>query len=145
MDTIDLNNASEKEIQEMLNLIEKKDNNLFSLTFEKIEKEIDDTLNTLDLTSSAKKIMKQQLKGYKQIEELDELKEGSYIKWYSTKDKILNRGSKLIKIIIKDNIKLLCKNIKGGYVEINEYEKVLYKKLTSQEKMIMHLLSVKSV
>jgi hypothetical protein len=141
MDTIDLNNASEKEIQKMLNLIEKKDNNLFSLTFEKIEKEIDDTLNTLDLTSSSKKIMKQKLKGYKQIEELDELKEGSYIKWYSKKDKILNRGSKLIKIIIKDSVKLLCKNIKGGYVELNQEEVIIYKKLSRVYMCLMSLVS----
>jgi len=84
------------------------------------------------------------LKYYVYVDEINNLKYGSYLKWISLKtpDNLrLTNGAFFCNIKITDNgVHIVCKNYANRYFQIKMDECLLFQKLTDQEKVILHAL-----
>jgi hypothetical protein len=82
------------------------------------------------------------LKEYRYVDELDELRYGSYIRWINiSKDPIslaLLRGGFIADITNKNGINILCKN-RNKFFTIKMDRSVLFQKNTNQEKLLIEI------
>jgi hypothetical protein len=80
-----------------------------------------------------------ELPGYKKILELDQIKYGAYVRWFS--NNTLKRGMFVCDIIITDDgIIIKGKTYKGAFINIKLNECILYQKMSSDEIIINHFL-----
>ena len=127
-----------------LNAINNDDNkeivNL-NITFEKINNDkklvIDNLFN--DNTEVDNILFK--LKHYKLVDELPDLKYGSYIRWINIKNQSnikLTNGGLLCDIKIKNNgVIISCKNNKNRMFELNMANNIIFQKLSNQELILL--------
>jgi hypothetical protein len=85
------------------------------------------------------------LKGYKYVDELTDLKYGSYIRWMPITDPdnlTLNRCGIIcdIKITKDDDVIISCKNFLHRYYTFKMDEVLIFQKLTTQEMVIISAL-----
>ena len=117
------------------------DNNesINNLTSELIKERKETILNELPITKKELSNLTKKLKGYRYVEELQELHIGCYIRWIKLKnleDEIkLTNGALLCDIKIEDNILLVCKNNMNRIFNVNMSENLIFQKLTDQEKI----------
>ena len=81
---------------------------------------------------------------YRYIDEIDELKYGSYIRWFKLKDKetlkLMNGGFIIeIKQNSKNEIVIVCKNY-GRLFSLKMNETIIFQKNTSQEELLIKIL-----
>ena len=81
---------------------------------------------------------------YRYIDEIDELKYGSYIRWFKLKDKEtlkLMKGGFIIEIKQnnKNEIVIVCKNY-GRIFSLKMNETIIFQKNTSQEELLIKIL-----
>ena len=85
------------------------------------------------------------LKLYRQIDELSDLKYGSYIRWIniSKPDKIkLTNGGIVCDIKINDDgTHIVCKNSFNKFMQLKMDECVIFQKINHQEEVIIAVLS----
>jgi hypothetical protein len=126
----------------LLSALENDDNeNIFKLT----SKEINDIkLNLLkELMIPNEVIIKilTELKEYIYVDELPDMKYGSFVKWISltTPDKIkLTKGGIICDIIISESGSVLkCKNFKNRFMFVNVDKVLLFRKLSNQDKVLI--------
>ena len=83
------------------------------------------------------------LKEYRYVDEIDELRYGSYIRWFNIKDPnatlTLLRGGFIVDITNKNGINILCKN-RNKFFTIKMERSVIFQKNTSQEKLLIEIL-----
>ena len=84
------------------------------------------------------------LTNYRYIDEIDELKYGSYIRWFKLKDKEtlkLMKGGFIIEIKQNKNneIVIVCKNY-GRLFSLKMNETIIFQKNTSQEELLIKIL-----
>ena len=83
------------------------------------------------------------LKEYRYVDEIDELRYGSYIRWFNIKDPeatlSLLRGGFIVDITNKNGINILCKN-RNKFFTIKMERSVIFQKNTSQEKLLIEIL-----
>jgi hypothetical protein len=83
------------------------------------------------------------LKEYRYVDEIDELRYGSYIRWFNIKDPhatlTLLRGGFIVDITNKNGINILCKN-RNKFFTIKMEQSVIFQKNTSQEKLLIEIL-----
>ena len=122
------------------------DNNesINNLTSELIKERKETILNELPITKKELGNLTKKLKGYRYVEELQELHIGCYIRWIKLKnleDEIkLTNGALLCDIKIEDNILLVCKNNMNRIFNVNMSENLIFQKLTDQEKIILYAI-----
>ena len=132
-----------------------------SLSLDEIVKELDDK-NLLYMTSSKIKEVKNNilqkmylsrdellkyhktLKDYMYVDELDEIKLGSYIRWFNI-IKIENLNLTNGGIVIdykqgKDDINIVCKNWNNRIFTLCMNKCVIFKKLSTQEKILIKII-----
>ena len=84
------------------------------------------------------------LTNYRYIDEIDELKYGSYIRWFNLKkhDSLkLLRGGFIINITNKKGeIVILCKNGSNNLFSLKMNETIIFQKNTSQEAILIKIL-----
>lgn len=84
------------------------------------------------------------LTSYRYIDEIDELKYGSYIRWFNLKkhDSLtLLRGGFIINITNKKgDIIILCKNGSNNLFSLKMNETIIFQKNTSQESILIKIL-----
>lgn len=134
MDVNKLINALDNENNEsIMNLTSKK---IFEMNFN-IIKELH-----LDKTITFNYLNK--LNGYRYVDELNDLKHGSFIKWIPITDPNylpLNYCGIICDIKITDNgVLITCKNFMHRHYTFKMDECLIFQKLTSQEKVIIHAL-----
>ena len=80
---------------------------------------------------------------YRYIDEIDELRYGSYIRWFNIKDPnatlTLLRGGFIADITNKNGINILCKN-RNKFFTIKMDRSVIFQKNTIQEKLLIQIL-----
>jgi hypothetical protein len=103
-------------------------------------------INELQLNrSEALKLMKK-LKGYRYIDELDDLKYGTYIRWIPIQDPnniYITKGALFCEYKIKDEgVYLICKNygFTTKHFQIKLDENLVFQKLTVQELVLLSAL-----
>ena len=135
-----------EEAMQFLNHSLNNDNNesISNLTSETIKDRKETILNELPITKKELGNLTKKLKGYRYVEELQELHIGCYIRWVKLKnveDEIkLTNGALLCDIKIEDNILLVCKNNMNRIFNVNMSENLIFQKLTDQEKIILYAI-----
>ena len=86
----------------------------------------------------------EKLELYRYVDEIDEIKMGSYIRWFNIKNpnnvKLTNGGFIIDIKYQNDNIILICKNTKNKLFSLKLEECILFQKLTKQEELIIEIL-----
>ena len=117
---------------------------IMNLTTVKIEETIFNILKELHLDKETFIIYFKKLKGYKYVDELDDLKYGGFIRWIPITDPDnlpLNQCGIICDILIKDDgIYIVCKNFMHRHYRFKMDECLIFQKLTSQEMIILSAL-----
>lgn len=126
--------------------IEKAFNNeenkyLLNLNSEKMSKIIKEILEELELSKQENAKMRRALKNYKYVDEVSDLKYGTYIRWIPLKYEPLklNQGALFCETKISDNgISILCKSIYGNRIfQLMLDEHIVFQKLTNEEIILL--------
>ena len=129
----------EQELEQVMEEI-KKYNIQDSHTIKKAKLDMLKTL--LDNPNEIKEYYKL-LKEYRYVDELDELRYGSYIRWINIAtyppSLTLLRGGFIADITNKNGINILCKN-RNKFFTIKMDRSVLFQKNTNQEKLLIEIL-----
>jgi len=117
---------------------------LLELTNEKIETVKIQMLNKLNLNKKQFKEISKKLENYRYIDELPDLKYGSFIRWISLKNPEiikLSNGGLVVEIKIElSGIKIVCKNNMNFFFQINMNENLIFQKLNNQESILLSAL-----
>lgn len=124
------------------------DNNesVIQLNYKTIASDKNTILQQLHLPKELLKTLSKQLKAYRYVDKLDDLRYGSYIRWISlnNKDKInvrLTNGGILCNLKqVNDDIHLVCKNSMGMLFQLKMTENIIFQKLNEQEQVILSAL-----
>ena len=90
------------------------------------------------------KLYQKILTEYRYIDEVDEFRPGSYIRWFNLK-KVesfkLMRGGFIVDLKPTDNdINILCKNGNNRFFYLKMNESIIFQKNTSQEQLLIRIL-----
>lgn len=97
-------------------------------------------INELPIIQKNKTILKKKLKDYKYVVDLEELKEGSFIRWISLKNEkyYLTNGGFIIEVNFTENgILLLIKGINNSLFKITFDQCIIFQKLNKQENILL--------
>lgn len=135
------------DINKLLIALENDNNeSLIQLNYEKIANDKNTILQQLHLPKEILKSLSKQLKTYRHVDDLDNLRYGSYIRWISLKNKHkdtvrLTNGGLLCHLKqVSDDIHLVCKNSRGMLFQLNMTENIIFQKLNEQEQVILSAL-----
>ena len=136
--------SSSLDIEKLLTALDNEDNaSVVQLNYEKIAKDKNDILQKLHLPKEQLKTLHKQVKTYRHVDNLDDLRYGSYIRWISlNKDNIkLTNGGLLCHMKqVGEDIHLVCKNSMGFMFQLNMSENIVFQKLNDQELVILSAL-----
>ena len=119
---------------------------LLNFTTEKIKEMNLNILKELALSKAETLELFKKLNGYKYVDEMNELKYGTYLRWISVKDPnniYLTKGALFCEVNITDNgVNIVCKNMGTGcrHFQIKMDECLLFQKLTQQELVLLNAL-----
>uniref|UniRef100_A0A6C0LIX5 Uncharacterized protein n=1 Tax=viral metagenome TaxID=1070528 RepID=A0A6C0LIX5_9ZZZZ len=124
------------------------DNNeqILTLTLSKIKEMNMSVLKELHLSKADTLELLKKLNGYKYVDELDDLKYGTYIRWVDLKDPNviqLEKGAIFCETRVADwGISLVCKNFgfRTKYFQFPLDDHLVFQKLTDQENIILAAL-----
>lgn len=130
------------DIHLLLNALENSENeHIFSKTSKELHEIKVRSLLELELPENVTIDLLTQLKEYIHVDEIPDIKMGSFIKWIplSNPDKIkLTNGAIVCDIIISENGTLIkCKNFRNTFIMVNLEKSLIYRKLTNQEKILI--------
>jgi len=117
-----------------------KNEYLLKYTSKKINEIKQEVISNLEISQKEKNILKKKLKDYKYVVDLEELKEGSFIRWISFKkeDYYLTNGAFLIEVTFTEKGMLLSlKGINNSFFKIIFDECILFQKLNKQEQILL--------
>jgi len=123
-----------------------KNESLLNFTTQKIKQMNLQILNELELTKQETLNLMNKLKDYKYVDEMNDLKYGSYIRWIPIEDPnniYLTQGSIFCEMKIKDEgVFLVCKNygFKSNHFQIAMDKNLIFQKLTEQEQVLLSAL-----
>lgn len=119
---------------------------LFHFTTKKMREMTLSILKELQLTKSETLEMMQKLKDYKYVDELSDLKYGTYLRWIpidNPENVHLAKGAIFCEVKIKDDgVVLICKNHGYGkkHFLLSMDKNLLFQKLTGQEMVLLSAL-----
>lgn len=117
----------------------------FEKYFEKMNTKLNKNILS-ELNFGAKELnnMLTKLKKYKYVEEVDNLKYGSFIRWINLEDSdnlSLHNSCMICEIKFTDNgIIILCKNFMHRYQSVKLDECLIFQKITDEERNMMELV-----
>jgi hypothetical protein len=116
---------------------------LMNFNSKKIKQMNLEVISELILSKSENKTIMDKLSGYKYIDEINDLRYGTYIRWINIEDPkniCLNKGALFCNIeITNDGIILICKNFgyKNKHFRLNMDSNLIFQKLTEQENILI--------
>ena len=121
-----------------------KNESIINLTTAKIEETIFNILKELHLDREIFINYFKKLKGYKYVDELDDLKYGGFIRWIPITDPDnlpLNQCGIICDILIKDEgVYIVCKNFMHRHYRFKMDECLIFQKISAQEMIILSAL-----
>lgn len=137
---------SSLDVDKLISALGNDDNEcVMEMTFEKISKMKNDILQRLRLSSEELKSMHSKLKAYRFVDELPELKYGTYIRWIPLTDpkniKLTTGGIVCEMKVGDDGIVVTCKNRYNRMFSIKMQENLIFQKMTDQERVLISALS----
>jgi hypothetical protein len=135
-------------IEQLLKALDNEDNaSVIQLNYEKIAADKNDILQQLHLPKEQLKALIKQVKTYRHVDSIDDLRYGSYIRWISLKNikdkdkiKLTNGGILCHMKELQEDIHLVCKNNIGFLFQLNMSENIIFQKLNDQELVILSAL-----
>lgn len=136
---------SEIEVNILINALNNVNNeSLIDLTTNKITEINLNILKELHLSRDITLTYMKKLKGYRYVDEINDIKCGSFIKWIPITDPSylpLNMGGLICNIKIEaTGIIIICKNFMHKHYQIKMEECLVFQKLTSQELILLSAL-----
>ena len=133
-------------IDTLLNALENDANSfILQYTNDDINNTKYSVLGELELNENDMHIMMAKLADYVYIDEINHFTPGVYIRWIPLKhpDKIsLTRGASVCDVnICEKGTSIVCKNRANKYMQVRMDEAHLFRKLTSQEKVLLSAMS----
>ena len=130
---------------ELLKALDNENNKgVMKLSSDKIYKDKNDIFDQLYLTHEDKKIMTNKLNDYIYVDDLDDIKIGSYLRWINIKDadniKLTNGGLLCEIKYLDDGCHLVLKNNFNRLMQINMEQSLIFQKLNNQEKIILNVI-----
>jgi hypothetical protein len=126
-----------------------KNESIINLTTKKIKEMNLNILKELHLPRDITLQYMKKLNGYRYVDELNDVKYGSFIKWIPIVDPKylpLNAGGIICDIKITDNgVMIICKNFMHKFFQIKMDECLIFQKLTSQELILLSALDHLSI
>lgn len=137
--------ASEIEVNILINALNNvKNESLIDLTTNKIKEMNLNILKELHLPRDITLTYMKKLKEYRYVDEINDIKCGSFIKWIPITDPSylpLNTGGLICNIKIEaTGIIIICKNFMHKHYQIKMEECLVFQKLTSQELILLSAL-----
>ena len=139
------NNDDTIDIDSLLNALDNEDNeSLLHIDTQKMKAIKNDMLQKLNLSREKLKKFHKQLSDYRYVDEINEIKYGSYIRWISLKNpeniRITNGGIVCDILVKQDCIHIVCRNNMHRFFQIKMIENMIFQKLTDQEKVLLSVM-----
>jgi hypothetical protein len=135
------------DIQKLLNALDDETNeNLLDFTSKKLKEMTLKILNELNLSRNETISLFNKLKDYKYVDEMDDLKYGTFIRWIPIEDPdniSLTKGALFCELKITDNgVFCVCKNMgfPSRHFQIALDKNLIFQKLTDQELVLLSAL-----
>ena len=133
------------DISKLLSALENEDNEtLLDLDMRKVSSIKNDILQKLCVPRDKLKKFHKQLKWYRYVDDILDIKYGSYIRWISLKDPLnikLTKGGYICEIKVLDKgINLLCKNNMNKLFQISMDDNLIFQKLSEEELILLKSL-----
>ena len=129
----------------MEQIIQELDNkNLLHLNSSKIKEMKNNILQKLYLTREELLKYHKVLNKYRYVDELDEIKLGSYIRWFNLRNienlKLTNGGLLIDVQPGIDDINLICKNNRNKIFSLNLNKCIVFQKINYQEELLIKIV-----
>lgn len=122
--------------QDLIKALEDETNAyLFDLTTDKMREQTRKLLSELKLPRKTERDYIKKLEYYKVVEDLTNVKYGSYVRWILLDDFSLANGAIFCDLVEEDTMR--CKNFTGRYFQIRTDECLVFQKLTNQEMVVL--------
>jgi hypothetical protein len=135
------------DVNKLLKALDDESNeNLLNFTTKQIKEMNLKILKELHLSKNDTLDLLNKLKDYKYVDEMNDLKYGTYIRWIPLEDPndiYLTKGALFCEMkITDDGIKCICKNYgyKSRYFQIEMDKNLIFQKLTEQELVLLSAL-----
>ena len=135
------------DVNKLLQALDDETNdNLFNFTTDKMREMTLNILKELQLSKKETLSLMQKLKDYKYVDEMNDLKYGTYIRWIPIEDPnniYLTKGALFCEMkITDDGVFCICKNIgfNSKYFKIEMDKNLIFQKLTNQEMVLLSAL-----
>ena len=135
------------DVQKLLDALENENNEkLLSFTSKTITEMNYKVLQELHLTKEETMSLLQKLKNYKYVDEMDDLNNGTFLRWIpliNPKKIELTKGAIFCELkITDDGLRLICKShgFPPRHFQINMDENLIFQKLTDQELVLLSAL-----
>jgi hypothetical protein len=135
------------DVNKLLKALDDESNeNLFNFTTKKILEMNLNILKELQLNKNETLDLLKKLKEYKYVDEMSDLKYGTYLRWIPINNPTnihLTKGALFCEIkITDDGVFIICKNIgySNKHFKIKMDECLIFQKLTGQEKVLLNAL-----
>jgi hypothetical protein len=135
------------DVQKLLKALDDETNEtLLNFTTDKIREMNLNILKELHLPKKDTLELMKKLKEYKYVDEMNELKYGSYLRWIPIEDPTniyLTQGSLFCEMkITDDGVFCICKNYgyKSKYFQLSMDKNLIFQKLTDQELVLLSAL-----
>lgn len=130
------------DIDKLLKALDKEENeNLIDTTSSKIEEQLEHAVEDLELPEELHKTILSKLSGYRYIEDIHQLSNGSFIRWINLRDPdniVLTPGTILCEIKFTDaGTILVCKNFRHRYFQTLFDECMVFQRLSDQERILL--------
>lgn len=133
--------------EKLLKSLEDENNeHLLNVTSSKLIEINYNMIKELNLEKTEMMRMMKILKGYRYVDEMNELKYGAYIRWIpilNPREIIIKKGAIFCDVkITEDGVYLICKNYGSvsKYFRIKLDECLVFQKLTEQEKVLLSVM-----
>jgi hypothetical protein len=134
-----MNEEEEEKLENLFN--DPSNKHLIGFTTKELQKIILNVLNDLDISSKQRRELVQKLKQYQYIDEMNQLKSGSYIRWISMKSTEIKlmQGALFCEYMINDSgIYLLLKSFRGNKIfQIPFDSNLIFQKLTNGQEILL--------
>lgn len=134
-------------VDKLLNALDNEDNeNFLKLNKELIQKYKNDILQKLQLSRETLKEFHKKLKNYRYVEDLADIKYGSFIRWINIKNihdiKLTNGGVIIDVLFYPTGVQIKCKSFNNNFFSIKFDECLIFQKLTQQESILLNIMDM---
>ena len=133
------------DIDTLLKALDNEDNEgLLDIDLNKIKQTRNDILQKVGFDRETLKKYNKALKNYKYIDEIPDIKFGSYVRWIPLKNpsKIkLTNGGIVCDVKINDDVSVVCRNGMNRLFEFKMAECLVFQKLSDQELVLLSAMN----